>query len=269
MKIDKWIIFEKIKEYFWFFLFLFFSILIIICVILFKKYLINDLVEQNTLLDSRVYTLNKKISKMTKWSKNLLYNLRNFYQTFFKDKFDLYIIDLWWIAEYVSPSNNFIKSISFSRWLSITFTFKNKEINYLLKVKKRLEKLKEMWIVSNYKLSNIRLNEQWFLLDDWVKKYYEVRVNIMPTEDKKKIRNFLSNHSDFYKNIYDKFIYKKVNYVLENSYKEYIRSQKNNKKINKNENNKNNINLKENVNKKNEKNKIKNSVNNVKDPFSN
>jgi len=194
----------------------------------FLKYKNEKILEKNEQLETNNNLLNSKIIKLTNWSKDFLVNLKNFYQEFFKKKFDLYVVDLWWITEYVSPSNSFVKSVSFSKWVSIKYIFRNDEISNLLKIKKNIQILMKEWIITDYKMSDIKLASIWnnkSLL--WNNNYYyETVITMNPTSDKEKIRNFLSNHDKFYKSIYSKFVFNEVEEVMKKWYEKVFRNKK-------------------------------------------
>ena len=213
---------------------IFFSFIIIIFPLIlflwwfYLSYYNDKIINENENLNNSNILLNEKIDELTKWSKNLFSYLKDFYIDFFKKKFDLYIIDLWWITEYVNPTNNYTESVSFSKWININYEFKNEQINELLKIRKNIEALKKLWVIIDYKIWDIKINKKNKLLNN-SNIYYQVSITMKPTENKKIIREFLSWRSEFYKKIYEKFVIKKVDEVIKKWYKNVFNNDEKNK----------------------------------------
>lgn len=157
----------------------------------------EDQVSKNTQLSSEIDQIWNATSKE-------LNDRLSFYEDYFQKKSEMFILEIFWLIEYALPDNNFVQNLSLSKAESeISLTFSSPDIEDLLKLYRNLEKVKEMWIITDYSMTEILL--EW---EEWLKstemKKYTLNIWLSPnvTSWNEQIIEFLKKYDPYYRWIY-------------------------------------------------------------------
>ncbi len=149
-------------------------------------------------------TLNMEIDSIWNATSQELNDRLDFFEDYFQKKSEMYILEIFWLIEYALPDNNFVTSLSLNRnETQLSLTFSSPDIEDLLKLYRNLEKVKEMWIITEYSLDEIHLDS-----DEWLKsteiKKYALNIWLKPnvTWWNEQIIEFLKKYDSYYRWIY-------------------------------------------------------------------
>lgn len=172
--------------------------------IFFNQFVLNSTVQKYEDQKKSNNELNNEIDQIWNATSKELNERLTFYEDYFQKKSEMFILEIFWLIEYSLPDNNFVQSISLSKNESeISLDFSSPNIEDLLKLYRNLEKVKELWIITEYSLETIELDWEEWLKSTEMKKY---RLNIWlspnVTSWNEQIIEFLKKYDPYYRWIY-------------------------------------------------------------------
>lgn len=149
-------------------------------------------------------TLKKEIDSIWNTTSKELNDKLTFYENYFKSKSEMYILEIFWLIEYALPDNNFVQSLTLNKdSSSISLDFQSPNIEDLIKLYRNLNKIKEMWLITEYSLREIKLKWEEWLKSTEIKKYtLEISLSPNVTSWNESIIEFLKKYDSYYRWIY-------------------------------------------------------------------
>ncbi len=162
--------------------------------------------KSNAELETSNTALKNEINELSAWSVDKINQALSFYKEYFQKRSEIYILDIFWLLEYVIPDNNFVQSLSLTKnSITITLSFQAKTVQSLIKLYYNLEQIKSKNLIEKYSISDISLNQR-----EWLKsaeqKTYKIDIWINPNVDRKIIVEFLKTQDSSYRKIYDNYL---------------------------------------------------------------
>lgn len=179
-------------------------------------------------LQNKANTLKSQIDEVANSSSASLLSKVKYYEEYFNKKRSIYILEIWWMIEYILPTNNFVQQVTYSNDAqTIQLSFAQSDIASLIKIYNNLEELKSRGLIVSYNMDSwLNLEGAETLLDNKYKLYtMEIQINPQLLEDNSIMIDFLKRMDKYYASIYN-WPLKKVEcieYVNETDWETYCK----------------------------------------------